>query len=40
VSTPVSIPGPDARLDTGRKLRNHIQQIEAPGFTVTITPAA
>jgi len=29
-----------ARLDTGRKLRNHIQQIEALGFTVTITPAA
>jgi transposase len=29
-----------ARLDTGRKLRNHIQQIQALGFDVTITPAA
>jgi hypothetical protein len=29
-----------ARLDTGRKLRNHIQQIQALGFDVTITKAA
>ncbi len=29
-----------ARLDTGRKLRNHIRQIEALGFTVAIARAA
>jgi transposase len=29
-----------ARLDTGRKLRNHIQQIQALGFDVTITKTA
>jgi transposase len=29
-----------ARLDTGRRLRNHIQQIQALGFEVTITKAA
>jgi transposase len=29
-----------ARLDTSRRLRNHIQQIQALGFDVTITPAA
>jgi transposase len=29
-----------ARTDTGRKLRNHIRQIQALGFDVTITKAA
>jgi transposase len=29
-----------ARTDTNRKIRNHIQQIEALGFTVTLTKAA
>jgi transposase len=29
-----------ARLDTGRKLRNHIQQIQALGFDVIITKTA
>jgi transposase len=29
-----------ARTDKDRKIRNHIRQIEAIGFTVTITPAA
>ena len=29
-----------ARLDIGRKLRNHIRQIQALGFDVTITRAA
>jgi transposase len=29
-----------ARLDTDRKLRNHIRQIQALGFEVTITKAA
>jgi transposase len=29
-----------ARTDTDRKLRNHIQQIQALGFTVTLTKAA
>jgi transposase len=29
-----------ARLDTDRKLRNHIRQIQALGFAVTITKAA
>jgi transposase len=29
-----------ARLDTGRKLRNHIRQIQALGFEVTVTKAA
>jgi transposase len=29
-----------ARLDTSRKLRNHIQQIQALGFDVTITKTA
>jgi transposase len=28
-----------ARLDTDRKLRNHIRQIQALGFTVTLTQA-
>jgi hypothetical protein len=27
-------------LDTDRKLRNHIRQIQALGFAVTITKAA
>ena len=26
-----------ARLDTDRKLRNHLRQIQALGFTVTLT---
>ena len=29
-----------ARLDTDRKLRNHIRQIQALGFAVTLTRAA
>ena len=29
-----------ARTDTGRKIRNHIRQIQAPGCDVTITQAA
>ncbi len=29
-----------ARTDTDRKLRNHIRQIQAPGFDVTLTKAA
>ena len=29
-----------ARLDTDRKLRNHIRQLQALGFTVTLTKAA
>ncbi len=29
-----------SRLDTDRKLRNHIRQIQALGFAVTITKAA
>ena len=29
-----------ARLDTDRKLRNHIRQIQALGFDITITKAA
>jgi hypothetical protein len=29
-----------ARTDTDRKLRNHIRQLQALGFTVTITKAA
>ena len=29
-----------ARTDKDRKIRNHIRQIEALGFTVTVTPAA
>jgi transposase len=29
-----------ARLDTDRKLRNHIRQIQAPGLTVTLTKPA
>jgi len=35
--------GPDyhaIRIDTARKARNHIRQLEALGFTVTLTPAA
>jgi transposase len=29
-----------ARIDKGKKARNHIHQLEALGFTVTLTPAA
>ena len=29
-----------ARTDTERKLRNHIRQIQAPGFDITLTKAA
>lgn len=29
-----------SRIDTGRKIRNHIRQLEALGFTVTLAPAA
>ena len=29
-----------ARLDTDRKIRNHIRQLQALGFEVTITKAA
>ena len=29
-----------SRIDTGRKARNHIRQLEALGFTVTLAPAA
>ncbi len=29
-----------ARLDTDRKLRNHIRQIQALGFDITITKTA
>ena len=28
------------RIDTGRKARNHIRQLQALGYTVTITQAA
>ena len=28
------------RIDKGKKARNHIRQLEALGFTVTLTPAA
>ncbi|MEV5898353.1 hypothetical protein [Nonomuraea fuscirosea] len=27
------------RIDTDRKTRNHIRQLQALGFTVTLTPA-
>jgi transposase len=29
-----------SRIDKDRKTRNHIRQLEALGFTVTLTPAA
>jgi transposase len=29
-----------SRIDKDRKLRNHIRQIEAPGYAVTLTQAA
>ena len=35
--------GPDfytTRIDPGRRKRNHIRQLEAPGYTVTLQPAA
>ncbi|TMR25674.1 hypothetical protein ETD86_00680 [Nonomuraea turkmeniaca] len=28
------------RLDTGKKIRNHVRQLEALGLTVTLTQAA
>jgi transposase len=28
------------RIDTGKKIRSHIQQLQALGFAVTVTPAA
>ena len=28
------------RIDTERRTRNHIRQLEAPGYTVTLTAAA
>jgi len=28
------------RIDKGKKARNHIRQLEALGFTVTLAPAA
>ena len=28
------------RIDTGRKIRNHIRQLQALGFTVTLAPTA
>lgn len=30
----------DTRINTGRKTRSHIRQLEALGYTVTLTPAA
>jgi transposase len=29
-----------SRIDTERKTRNHIRQLEALGYTVTLAPAA
>ena len=29
-----------SRIDTGKKVRNHIRQLEALGYTVTLTQAA
>jgi transposase len=29
-----------SRLDTGRRARNHVRQLEALGYTVTLTEAA
>ncbi len=29
-----------SRIDTDKKTRNHIRQLEALGFTVTLAPAA
>jgi hypothetical protein len=37
---PTPIEAGSARTDTDRKLRNHIRQIQALGFTVTLTKAA
>ncbi|MGN9846389.1 hypothetical protein ACTMTI_50585 [Nonomuraea sp. H19] len=28
-----------SRIDTGRKIRNHVRQLEALGFTVTLATA-
>lgn len=30
----------DTRIDTGRKTRSHVRQLEALGYTVALTPAA
>lgn len=30
----------DARIDPEHRKRNHIRQLEAPGYTVTLDPAA
>jgi hypothetical protein len=35
--------GPDfysSRIDKDRKIRNHIRQLQALGYSVTLTPAA
>jgi transposase len=29
-----------SRIDKGRRIRNHVRQLQAPGYTVTITAAA
>jgi transposase len=29
-----------SRIDPGRRRRNHIRQLEAPGYKVTLEPAA
>ncbi|HEY5987913.1 MAG TPA: hypothetical protein VIV12_16295 [Streptosporangiaceae bacterium] len=29
-----------SRIDKGKKARNHVRQLEALGFTVTLAPAA
>ena len=36
-------PGPGhyaTRTDKDKKIRNHVRQLQAPGLTVTLTPAA
>jgi transposase len=30
----------DSRIDKDRKTRNHVRQLQALGFTVTLAPAA
>jgi transposase len=35
----VAVARSKARTDTDRKLRNHLRQIQALGFTVTLTKA-
>jgi hypothetical protein len=37
--SPVSRASYDTCIDTRRKTRNLIRQLEAPGHTVTLTPA-